>query len=106
MDSQVIVCPETENGGDAPAGTNVAPFTIRRNNPGTYVLANNGKVLVDAIVNFCIAMVAPIEPVGPVAPIDPVGPVGPTDPATEKFQEAYVPEPPVYTTDITSVVAL
>jgi len=89
----VIVFPDTENGGDVPAGINVAPFTIRRNNPGTYVFASSGKVLVDAIVSFCIAMVAPIEPVGPVAPTDPVGPVGPTEPATEKFHEAYVPEP-------------
>jgi hypothetical protein len=49
---------------------------------------------------------APVGPVGPALPLVPVGPVAPTFPATPMFHEVYVPDPPVASEVMISVVPL
>jgi hypothetical protein len=57
-------------------------------------------------VGPAVVEAAPVGPVGPVPPLLPVGPVAPTLPATPMFHEVYVPEPPVASEVMISVVPL
>jgi len=84
-------------------GTNEINSPVRVETDGLGV--GQVYVVVDPLASGqYVLLPAPLAPVAPVAPVGPVGPVSPGIPAALMFQDAKVPELPVVSTDITSVV--